>query len=482
MNARLSGVARDPRRVSHNGALGARRRVALLALVLGIAAVGVSLALDRVVQFDPQGWLLWGREVTGSGMSFSTASYPSWKPLPFLFAVPLSVAGAAAPPLWLAIERSAALAGIALAYALARDAAGWTAGAIAAAVIVISPHWITLALDGRSEPLTLALVLGAAFAHRQSRRRVALVLLALAALDRPEALGLAGLYALLFFRRSGRDVLFAAAVLAVVPVLWLGGDWLGSGDAFHGAKLARASGRRLATAAAIAAPLWAWLRGTGAPIAAGAAAGVVVAMIRRDRFVLSLGAFVAAWLAADVVLTLRGYPGAQLPRFVIPAVGLGAVLGAIGIARTVAGVRSQTLRRAAGLAAAAWIGLFAWHGVGTVSAGVRSAAWYARNVGALDDALADAGGGRRLLGCGHLAVDNWARSHVAWDLGISPSRIGAPRPNGVIMARVGLPYPRLAKLMRDVRKLHLRRLATLGPWRLLYAGSPARTCALFRRS
>ena len=31
----------------------------------------------------------------------------------------------------------------------------------------------------------------------------------------------------------------AAALLLIVPVLWLGGDWWGSGDPFHGSNLAK---------------------------------------------------------------------------------------------------------------------------------------------------------------------------------------------------------------------------------------------------
>lgn len=93
-----------------------KANLAWLPALGGLAIVVASLALDRVIQFDPQGWLLWGREITSPALHFSTQTYPSWKPLPFLFAVPLSLTGGAAPVLWLAIERSAALIGLALAW------------------------------------------------------------------------------------------------------------------------------------------------------------------------------------------------------------------------------------------------------------------------------------------------------------------------------------------------------------------------------
>ncbi|HEX6458536.1 MAG TPA: hypothetical protein VF032_06435 [Thermoleophilaceae bacterium] len=452
------------------------RRVAPLAVALAIAIVAVSLVFDRVVQFDPQGWLLWGREVTSSGAAFSTLTYPSWKPLPFLFAVPLSLTGGAAPVLWLAIERLAALTGVGLAYVLARRMAGHAAGAIAAAALVLSPGWITLAIDGRSEPLTIAIVLGALLLHRSGRRRAVVALLALAALDRPEALAPAVLYAAIYTPRTRTDLGFAAAALAAVPILWLGGDWLGSGDPFHGAKLARATGQRLPLASVISLPLRAWVAQVSVPLAAGAVAGTALAVARRDRLVLSLAGFAGAWLAASSFLLLRGYPHLQLPRFLLPAAAAGVVLGAIGLVQMVSAVGKRPLRRAAAAATAVVLVLFAGQGVPALSAGVGHAAWYARNVSALDDALADAGGGRRLLGCGHVAVDAWAAPQVAWDLGISPDRVGTPRAPGLIVARAGLPYPGLAKLV------HLRRLATLGPWRFLYAGSPSRGCALFSRT
>src|SRR4051812_49477178 len=65
---------------------------------------------------------------------------------------------------------------------------------------------------------------------------------ALAALGRPELWPFLALYALFVFFRKGTRKPVVIALLLIVPVLWLGGDYWGSGDAFHGSK--RAAGTK----------------------------------------------------------------------------------------------------------------------------------------------------------------------------------------------------------------------------------------------
>jgi len=455
-----------------------QRRVAIV--LGGLALVGASLAVDRTVQFDPQGWLLWGREITSSGLHFSTETYPSWKPLPLLFAVPLSLAGGAAPALWLAIERSAALCGLVLAYSLGRAAAGRVAGLLAAAAVALAPGWLTFAIDGRSEPIVIALVFGALAAHRARRERWALVLLVLAALDRPEALALACGYALVTCRRAGRRAKLGAAVLiAVVPLAWLGGDWLGSGDPLHGARLAfESSGARAHGLAAVGALAGDFARGVGAPLLAGACVAAAIALRRRDRRVLLLAALPLAWLTADAALLVRGFPASEIPRFALPAVAAGCLLGAIGLARAVMLARPARARALVLVAALALLVPFGSDAVETASAGVRAAAWYASSVGSLGDAVADAGGRRTLLHCGHLAVDQWAEPTLAWRLDVEPQRLGWPGAPGIVLVLHGARYPALRRYERRHSRASLRRIERLDRWTLYYAGRPPRHCTL----
>jgi hypothetical protein len=444
------------------------------------ALVCASLAVDSTVQFDPQGWLLWGREVTSAGLRFSTETYPSWKPLPFVFAVPLSLTGGAAPALWLAIERSAALCGLGLAYSLGRAAAGRAAGALAALAVALAPGWITFAIDGRSEPIVIALVLGALAAHRARRERLALLLLVLAALDRPEALALACGYAVVVCGRAGgRARLGAAALLAVAPLAWLGGDWLGSGDPLRGARLAlESTGPRAHGAAALGTLAGDFARGVGAPLLAGAVVAVALALRRRDRRLLLLAALPLVWLAADAALLVRGYPRSEIPRFALPAVAAGCLLGAIGLARSVALAGPARARAVALVAVAALLVPFGSDAVENASAGVRAAAWYARSVGSLGDAVADAGGRRALLRCGHLSVDQWAEPTLAWRLGVNPQRLTWPGAPGIVLVLRGTRYPALRRYERRHARATLRRIERLDRWTLLYAGRPPRRCPL----
>ena len=71
----------------------------MLLVVCALVAVA-SMPFSQSLSYDAWGWLLWGREITGP-LQFTTATYPSWKPLPGLVAIPLAPLGDAAPWLWL---------------------------------------------------------------------------------------------------------------------------------------------------------------------------------------------------------------------------------------------------------------------------------------------------------------------------------------------------------------------------------------------
>ncbi|HEV2770309.1 MAG TPA: hypothetical protein VGV40_09025, partial [Solirubrobacteraceae bacterium] len=83
----------------------------LLAACVALAAA--TLLLPGAPTYDPWAWLLWGRELWS--LELSTAEGPAWKPLTVALAAPLTLFGAAAPDLWLALARAGALAGVALA-------------------------------------------------------------------------------------------------------------------------------------------------------------------------------------------------------------------------------------------------------------------------------------------------------------------------------------------------------------------------------
>src|SRR5919108_2984867 len=111
-----------------------RSRGRLAAACLALAAL--TLLLPWALAFDPWAWLVWGREVTR--LELDTAGGPSWKPLPVVATTILSLAGGAAPALWLVVARAGGLLAIAGAAALAGRLAGTVAAAAAAAAMALS--------------------------------------------------------------------------------------------------------------------------------------------------------------------------------------------------------------------------------------------------------------------------------------------------------------------------------------------------------
>src|SRR5438067_987722 len=227
-----------------------RSKVVIAAVVVAALALALgALAIADRPQYDPYGWLLWGRELTTGAASFSTADYPSWKPLAALLTVPVSLAGAAAPVAWLVVERLLALGGLVAAYLVARRLAGRAAGVLAVVSVVLVTGWVEETLDGHLEPAVAGLLLLAGLLDERGRRLLPLALLALAGLARPDAWPALVLYALLMLPslRGSRRPLAGAIVLAV-PMVWFGGDALGSGSALHGGDLSREAANAVATA------------------------------------------------------------------------------------------------------------------------------------------------------------------------------------------------------------------------------------------
>src|SRR5947208_3632538 len=74
------------------------RAPALAAGVIVVAGVCTLVLPITRPQYDPYGWLLWGREITNGSPPFSTVDYPSWKPLAALLTTPIALVAVAA--LW----------------------------------------------------------------------------------------------------------------------------------------------------------------------------------------------------------------------------------------------------------------------------------------------------------------------------------------------------------------------------------------------
>ncbi len=326
------------------------RRATVCCVLLAVA----SLALSSTPGFDPSGWVLWGRELAGHG-TFSTLGYPSWKPLPALVDTAFALVSLNSVPwLWLVLARAAGLLAVVLAARVAYRLGGRGAAVAAAlGIVLLRGLWPMMEL-GASEPLLIAVVLGALDRHLAGRPRQALLCGLLAALLRPETWPFVGLYAVWVAWRGGWWTRLGVAVaLPAVPLLWFGGDYLGSGDAWHGSYLAKISAEATELGRQAwrphAAPIAAG-RGLGelaAPLLVGAVYACVAASPRRRTFqVLTAGALGLVGVVAYQAVT--GYAG--LGRFSLPAAAVLCVVGACGVA---AAARAVAARRRAWLPAGA---------------------------------------------------------------------------------------------------------------------------------
>ena len=319
------------------------------ALAIGVALVlaAASLALPYLPVYDPWAWLVWGRELAHG--SLETAAGPSWKPLPVLIDAPLALLGDAAPDAWLLISRAGWICAPLLAGLLAARLSGvetgcwrWVAAAVAASSVALTADSFTPPLrqftGGLSEPLLVALVLGAIWAALDERREAALGLGTAAALLRPECWPFLALYGLSVRGHHPRLRAATIVVAILIPVAWFVPDILGAGNPLEGGETARAGGIEpldglAVLGRALAAPLAACWIGLALLVWQGAFVNQWFTKAPRaaDRPLAILLAAAAAWTLLVALMAIAGFAG--LPRFLAPATALIAVLGSVGLAR-----------------------------------------------------------------------------------------------------------------------------------------------------
>ena len=461
---------------------------AALALV-GLAAL--SLLLPSTPSFDPWGWLIWGNEVMR--LDLDTTSGPSWKPLPVLVTSALAPLGELAPDLWLVVARTGWLAAMAVVFVRAARRAGPWAGVVACVTLALTPgaeaRWIRFFFQGDSEPLLVALCLGAVLRHLDGHRSQALVLGGLAALLRPEVWPFVGLYGLWLWRSDTARRALVAAVIAIVALSWFGGDWLGSGTPATGANRAQVIG------AGVNRPSVVWEAVSGLvvlPVWLAAAGCVGLALHNRERIVLWLVGGALAWLTIVGGMTLLlGF--AALGRFLTPAAAVLCVLAGAGAVRIVrltgervgsapaAGPRGPLARPqlvrvvVAALLLAVALPLTLPR-VRQLGPHVEQAVARERLEEQLDLALRRAGGAQAVLRCGGVAADQAglainAQPALAWRLDVRVSDVAhflGPRP-GLIFARVG---GRRQRTLSFLSRPGVRPLARTDEWMVFAVDCP----------
>jgi hypothetical protein len=466
-----------------------RKRAAptLPVLVLGcFALAALSLAGPSVPTQDSWSWIVWGREV--AHLTLDTTAGSSWKPLPVLFTTPFSLFGDIAPELWLVVARAGGLLAILFAYRIAARLAGplfGVAAGIVAAVSMASADWLRYLAHGNVEPLSAGLVLGAIDRHLDGKRHQAAVLGMLAALGRPELFPFLLVYAIWVLRRREAKLAAMVAVLLVVPVLWLGGDWWGSGDPLSGGKKAAGFSERQTHRTEAVKRKHAAEKGLTAsaqpsfgntlkggsnilmiPVELLAVVAIVLAYRRRRREVLVLAAGAVALTLIVALMVPLGYGGS--PRFMFPAAAVVCVLAGLSVAWLLELARTRARMAAVGAALLAVTVPFAVIRAGTDRDRIHDVRLRTQLQDNLDRAVAQAGGADHVRSLGHPRVNPSFAHQLAWDLDVHQDEVGPLRYPAVIFqgpqTRVSPgAKPRVPRF--DVKS---RRIASVAGWKAFH--------------
>ncbi len=339
------------------------------------------------------------------------------------------------------------------------------AGALAALglVLLFDPFtsWARQFAGGLSEPLLVALVLGAIDRELSRARGQALALALAAALLRPEAWPLLVVYGYWLWRDEPRLRRWLVAGAVAVPVLWLVPDLIGSGDPLTGAQRARG-----ATGSPVPEALEALGRSLEMPHGGAlgrerGGRGERPASIASERSWCSPPAQPpgSSWSPRSPP---RGTPG--LPRFAAPAAAIVCVLGGVGMVRLLAeidGMRLADPRRRRGIALAGLLAVAlsaqALLRLADIPGELDRASDYGREIDRLGG-LVEETGADRLTRCGPVTTTDFLTvTPLAWELDLPLAAIGvrvesAPS-SGVAIVRAGEPRPAAAAIEASGRLL-----------------------------
>ena len=308
------------------------------AAVLLVLSLLVILWARTRPGYDPYGWLIWGHQTWH--LSLSTNGAPSWKPLPFLFTVPYSLAGHYALWLWMvtcvAISLSGGIFAGRIAYTLVGATegraryAGWVAGVLAGLFVLGITGYTHFYLSSQSDPMIVSLVLASIDCHLHRRYRWAFALAILAGLGRPEAWPFIGIYSIWAWRAKPEMRRWLVCGLIVLPLLWFGIPALTSKSWFSAGNLALKSPRALHENK-ITGTIDRFFHLHSAPVWIAALLAIVFAVFRRQWTILVLAAGAIVWVLIEIAFVLHGWPG--VPRYLFEPVGVMCVLAGVAAGR-----------------------------------------------------------------------------------------------------------------------------------------------------
>jgi hypothetical protein len=439
----VSNAVSHPSSPLHQVARGGASRHRLAAdrrtwLAAGGLLVAITVAFVLVTHarpsYDAFGWLVWGRQVLH--WNLNTDGAPSWKPLTFIFTLPYALTGHRGG-LWLwtltavlASFVAAALAGR-IAYRLtpASRERAWArpvAALVAALGVLGLSAWAHLVMIANSDPMIVALCLGAIECHLSERHRLAFACVWLAALGRPEAWPFAAGYAVWSWRGVPSMRPLAVIGVLLIPVSWFivpgltSHSWLSPGDlalgqstVIHGNKFLGVFGR---------------LRHlTGAPMQVAVVISIVWAVLRRDAPTLALTGLALLWALIEIAFALHGW--SAVSRYLIEPGAVLIVVAAIGVGNAVA-------HAPPGRAALRWLGPLAVIVLGAAMIpyirstlrtdhGLVDEAHVAQvQIDRLSAVVAADGGARAIRECGQPVSTLGYQSTLAWELDMNVGNVG----------------------------------------------------------
>jgi len=449
-------------------------------------AATLSLLLPSEPSYDPWAWLVWGREIPL--LELDTRGGPSWKPLTVavttVFAPLAKLEDGIPPTLWLVVARAFGLLALVLAYRLAARLAGperWArigAGLVAATALALAPQWLRYLAHGNEAPMAVAFMLWGVERHFEGARMQAFALGILACLIRPEVFPFVAVYALFLWRAEPGTRLRVTGLLALLPLLWLVPEWIGSGNPVDAGRQATSEPSWSLSLAdrPWAAALERAHRLAGLQLELAALAAVLFAIRARDRVVLALAGVAVAWTGLYVGMTQAGFSGS--PRYFLPTIVLLCLLAGVGTVRVaelaaslVSRLRFPRAALAGRTAAAALLLAGAWPYLESRADDVERQAEVAEELTELHEdlelAVAEAGGRDRVNAVGSPAVNRAFHTHLAWLLHIPLRTVEIGHGQALVFdANTTLSAP--APIRRPIRRREV--VAQVGAWEVYREG------------
>jgi hypothetical protein len=413
------------------------RRYPWLVVAAALLFVSVLLVLWAGTRpgYDPYGWLVWGKLTVH--LKLDTNGAPSWKPLPFLFTVPYALVGHYALWLWMVTSVAVSLSGIVFAWRIAfrltdaapeRRYASYVAAAFAAVTLLGISDYTHFIFSAQSDTMIVSLCLAAIDCQLSGRQRWAFWLWILAALGRPEAWPFLGLYTLWAWRTIPGMRRMIVGGLVLIPLFWFGIPALTAKSAFIAGSNALHSPRELQNNRFFG-TIGRFLDLHVAPVQLAAVLAMGLAVLRRDRTLLLLGAGVVLWVLVEAAFALHGWPA--VPRYLFEPAALMCVLAGVAVGRVIldlppllARARPRFSPQVAGWATGVLVLVFAGTMVPTARSRLRAERTdltheraRAKEINRLSTVVQRLGTAR-ILACGQPNMPIAYQSVLAWYMGV----------------------------------------------------------------